>query len=372
MNIEIKGTYKKGFEKVIEVFKSHFDQGLELGASFCARMNGEDIINIYAGYADKQKTKPWEADSLPQYFSASKPIAAMTIALLHDRGYLNINDKISKLWPEFIVHGKDVTIAEAISHQAGVVGFTNEIDQKMWLDLDKSAEEIAKLEPLWEPTTRSGYHPLTFGYIANEIVQRVTFQTLGDFFASEIAEPLGLDFHFGLSEELLPRHVEFVSPREFPRLGEITPIKRAAFMTKWSYPPRTGKEALAAQIPSTNGFGTAEAVATLYGLFADNGIINGTRILSPSTMEEFTKSRIKNRDLVLDLNVNWAFGIMINDELIFGPVKETLGHSGRGGSCGFGDPINNLSASYVGNQHAAVIVGGKKAEALIQALYECL
>lgn len=372
MTIDINGYAAKGFEKVYDQFMAHFENGLEIGASLCVQIEGENVINLYAGYKDRNLQNPWQENSLVQFFSTSKPIAAIIIALLQDRGMLSFDDDIGNIWPEFEAHKKNVTIAEALSHQAGVCGFINEIDPLKWLELHEMAGMIANLEPLWIPKSASGYHPLTYGYIANEIVYRILGQDLSDVFKSDISKPLDIDFHFGIEGENLLRHVEFTPPRELPNMGQITPIKRAAFMTKWSAPPRSGTKALSAKIPSTNGFGTCEAVASLYGLFANDGFINGQEIISKSTMQDFTKSRIKGEDLVLGFDVNWAMGIMRNDNKVFGPNNETLGHAGRGGSCGFGDPNKRLSFAYATNKHSNAIIGDKRANALIDALYSSL
>ncbi len=372
MNFIIQGEFENGFEKLFDTFKSHFENDLEIGASVCVQIDGKNVVNLYGGFRDRNMHEPWRANDLVQFFSTSKPIAAIIIAMLQDRGMLLFDDDIANIWPEFTQKNKNVTIAEALSHQAGICGFIDEIDPIKWLDLHEMAQMIANLEPLWPPKSASGYHPMTYGYIANELVYRTLGKDLGEVFESDIAIPLDIDFHFGLSSENLKRHIGFVPPKLPPNLGEINPIRRAAFMTKWAAPPRLGAQALAAKIPSTNGFGTTEAVASLYGIFANDGKIKGQEIISKSTMDDFTKSRIKGNDLVIGIDINWAIGIMRNDFKIFGPNIETMGHAGRGGSCAFGDNKNRLSFAYATNKHSNAIIGDARANALIDALYSCL
>jgi CubicO group peptidase (beta-lactamase class C family) len=372
MTFEINGYVATGFEPVMEKFKSHFEAGLEHGASFCAQIEGENVINLWGGFADKGKSRKWEKDSLVQFFSATKPMAALAIAMLQDRGFLALDDNIGDLWPEFLANGKEVTIAQALSHQAGVCGFINEFNPIDWLDLHKTAELIAKLEPLWQPKTASGYHPMNYGYIANEICYRVLGRDLHEIFHSDISNALDVDFHIGLPAELQNRHVEFMPPKTPPNMGDITIQKRAAFLTKWAAPPRIGAQAMAANIISTNGFGTTEALASLYGVFANDGFIKGQEIISKSTMHDLTKSRIKGMDLVIGKEIDWACGVMRNTTKTFGPSDVTMGHAGRGGACGFGDAKNRLSVAYAPNQHSNAIIGDARANALIATLYSCL
>ena len=372
MTFEIDGFVAKGFEPVYEQFKKHFEESKENGASFCAQIEGENVVNLWGGFADRNKTKKWQKDSLVQFFSTTKPMAAIVIAMLQDRGFLHFDDPIADLWHEFTQHGKDVSIAQALSHQAGVCGFIDEFDPANWLDLHKTAELIAQLEPLWPPLSASGYHPMNYGYIANELCYRVLGQDLGDVFHADITKPLDIDFQIGLPIELQSRHVEFTPPKEPPNMGQMNPMKRAAFMTKWAAPPRIGAQALVAKIPSTNGFGTCEAMASLYGIFANDGFIKGQEIISKSTLDDLTKSRIYGDDLVLNFKVDWAAGVMRNTTKTFGPSLETMGHAGRGGSCGFGDKTKRLSVAYAPNKHSNAIVGDKRAKALTDVLYDCL
>ena len=371
MDTIINGFAAQGFDKITQQFKAHFDQGLEHGASLCIQIAGETVVDLWAGYADRAKTKLWQEHSLVQFFSATKPMSAVVLGMLQDRGFLNYDDAIAELWPEFTQYGKEVTIAEALSHQAGVCGLVEPMEQTEWLNLHGIAEKIANEKPLWVPKTASGYHPLTHGYIANELVYRVLGQDLADVFHSDITKPFDIEFYIGLPPELQDRYVQFLPPHEFPNMGEITLPKRVAFFRKWSVPPRTGIEALAAKIPSNNGFGTTRAMASLYGIFANNGHINGIELLSQDTMKDLATSRIRGEDLVLGREVEWATGIMLNTYGVFGPEPKTLGHAGRGGACTFGDPVRNISFAYAPSQHSNAILGDKRANALIDALYSC-
>lgn len=372
MNDLISGFVAKGFERVYDQFAQNFADDLELGASFCAQIEGETVVELYGGFKNRDRTELFNEQTLIPIFSTTKPIAAITLATLIDRGYLNFDDNIGILWPEFLANGKNISIAQALSHQAGVPGFANEIDGELWLNPPQMAEEIAKLEPLWTPRTQSGYHPLTWGYIIGELAHRADFRTLGHILKDDICAPNNIDFHIGLDESLHHRCAEIERPRDLPQLGQITPIKRAAFLTKWAAPNRGSTIWRKIEIPSANGHGNAKSVASLYGIFANNGKIGGHEILSKDAFEQLTRPRIHNDDLVLPFNIKWAAGVMYNSNRFYGPNENSFGHSGWGGSCGFGDPAQRVSAAYVMNRQSNSLMGDKRATTLIKALYDAL
>jgi CubicO group peptidase (beta-lactamase class C family) len=362
----------QGFEPVLAAFEANFAQDLELGAGFCALVEGEVVVDLVGGFADRAKTIAWTDQTLVPIYSTTKPIAAMVLARLQDQGALNFDDPIGWLWPEFTVHGKDVSIAQALSHQAGVPGFPEPIDPGLWLNPPALAAALAQLKPMWEPCTASGYHPLTYGYIAGELAMRAQGTTLGTQLRTQICAPLGLDFWIGLPDEYHSRCAEMSRPKAMAMLGPITEERRIAFMTPWSAPNRGGAEWRRAEIPSANGHGTARAVATLYGVFANGGKIGDTQVISPQTLADFTKSRIKGVDLVLPYEIEWAAGVMRNSNRIYGDNPATLAHSGWGGSGAFGDPDRRVSGAYVMNKQTPALLGDERAQRLWAALYSCL
>jgi CubicO group peptidase (beta-lactamase class C family) len=361
-----------GFEPVLEAFQRNFADGLELGAGFCALVEGEVVVDVVGGFADRTKTKPWTQDTLVPVYSTTKPIATLVIARLQDQGVLSFDDPIGWLWPEFTAHGKDVSIAQALSHQAGVPGFKEPIDPALWLNPPALAAALAELEPMWAPGSANGYHPLTFGYIIGELAQRAHGTSLGTQLREQVCAPLGLDFWIGLPDEHHTRCAEIARPNAAPNLGPVNEARRAAFLTRWAAPDRGGADWRRTEIPSANGHGTARAVAHLYSVFANDGRIGKTQVISPETMKEVTKTRIKGDDLVLPYHLDWAAGVMRNSNLIYGNNPNTLGHSGWGGSGAFGDPDRRVSAAYVMNKQTTALLGDERAGRLWQALYACL
>ena len=280
---------------------------------------------------------------------------------------------VADLWPEFANNGKDtITIADLVSHQAGLPGFVKPIDPALWLDPPACAAALAPLAPIWEPGTAHGYHPLTWGYLIGELVQRIADRSLGTILAEDLTDPADIDFRIGTPASEHDRVAEIMRPRALPDLGEINDATRAAFLTKWSSPDRGGAIWREIEIPSANGIGTATAVAKLYGIYAHDGHLDGKRVISEAAFDALTQSRVKGQDLVLLYVTEFAAGVMRNNLGIYGPNPDTLCHSGWGGSLALGDPDRRLSAAYVMNRQSNSLQGDPRATRLVQALYGCL
>jgi CubicO group peptidase (beta-lactamase class C family) len=263
-------------------------------------------------------------------------------------------------------------VAEALSHQAGVPGFAEPIDPQLWLDPPALSVELAKLSPMWSRGDGSGYHPLTWGYIAGELVRRVSKRSLGTILREDVCAPLGIDFWIGLPESEHGRCAELLKPKaptQFPHNNAET---RAAFMTPWAAAPRGTTAWRIAEIPSANGHGTAPGMARLYSAFAEKGRISETRVIAPVTWDELTRQRVAGEDRVLPGRVAFGAGVMRNPSLIYGPNPETLCHSGWGGSGAFGDPATGLAGAYIMNKQGTHLLEDARRSRIIDALYGCL
>jgi CubicO group peptidase (beta-lactamase class C family) len=230
------------------------------------------------------------------------------------------------------------------------------------------------MAPLWPPGTASGYHPITFGYLAGEIFRRVDGRTLGVALREDLAETLGLDLWIGLPDSEHARCVEMRRPTQMADLGEITPIKRAAFLTKWSSPAgRSTDEWRRAEIPSANGHATAAALARLMAILACDGVVDDRRLLSPGMAAEMSRTRIQGLDLVLPYRLAWGAGFMRSHGLgLYGPGEDSFGHSGWGGSCAFADPQGRVSGAYVMNRQSSLLIDDPRPRRLIEAAYAAL
>ena len=373
--VEIIGVVAPGFEQVTDVFARHFETGQELGARFTLCREGEVILDLWAGHADKGKTRPFDQTTLTPVFSTGKAVAALMIARLVDEGRLDYQQPVADVWPEFAAAGKaGVTVEQALSHQAGIAGLNGPMSLKDWYDWDGVCARIAAAEPLWPPGTAGGYHPVTVGFIAGEIFRRIDGRMMNVAVAEDLAAPFGLDLRIGLDAKDRPRVPEMERPKAFAKFGPMTDILSLAFFSPWSQPGGGDPgQARAAPIPSTNTHATAQALARLMSVMACGGQLAGKPFLSARTVRAAAEAKVRDRDLVLPFDIAWAAGFMRNEGLnIWGPGRETVGHAGWGGSCASADPETRLSGAYVLNRQSPHLIGDPRPKALIEAAYAAL
>ena len=373
--VEIRGVCPPRFAAVRDAFAANFAEGQELGARFCAAIEGEVVVDVMAGWVDRAKSLPFGPDTLTPVFSTTKALAALMIARLVSQGRLAYDQKVSEVWPEFAAAGKAaITVEQCLSHQDGLAAFTEPMDPALWFDWDAITAKIAAMAPLWPPGSASGYHPVIYGYVAGEIFRRVDGRTLGAALRQDLAQPLGLDLWIGLPDDEHGRVAQMQRPPAMPDLGPLTEIKRAAFLQPWSSPG--GRDSGAwrrAEIPSANGHATADALARLAAVFACDGRLDGYQVLAPGVAAQAARQRILGPDLVLPFTLAWGAGLLRNAPVsIYGPGSETAGHSGWGGSCLMADPELGVSAAYVMNRQSAHLIGDPRSRRLIDALYEGL
>lgn len=368
----IEGLCPPRFAAVRAAFEANFAAGLELGARFALAIEGEVVVDLIGGWADRAQTRRFGPDTLTPLFSTTKAVASLIIARLVGQGRLDYGQRVAELWPAFGQAGKDgLTVGEVLSHQGGLCGIVGPMDPAEWFDWDAICARLAAMAPLWPPGTASGYHPVTFGYLAGEIFRRVDGRSLGTALREDIAGPLGLDLWIGLPDSEHGRVSEMRRPPAMPELGPITEPKRLAFFTKWASPGGRGEAAWRrAEIPSANGHATAPALARLMTALATDGTLDGVRLLAPGVAAEAARQRIAGQDLVLPYEMSWGAGFIRNQGLwLYGPGRESFGHSGWGGSCAFADPDRGVSGAYVMNRQSAELIMDPRARRLIEAAY---
>jgi len=377
MSIEIHGLVAAGFEPVRDAFAQNFAEREELGAAFTLIQDGETLVDIHAGYRDRKASEPWSERTIVPVFSTGKAITALVVAWLVDQGRLDYDAPVVDIWPEFGQAGKDkVTLAQALSHQSGLPGYLEAMEPSDWFDRDLMEQRFAAMAPMWPLGEGSGYHPISYGVLADAVVRRADEKnrTVGAILREVICGPRNIDFHIGVPESDHSRAAEHVLPPRPPHLGSMNEQKAAAFLKPWSSPGRRGTAAWrSSELPAANGHGTAQAIARLMAPFATGGLLDGQPFVSGSTVEVALKSRVTGPDKVLPFDLSFGAGVMINrDSGAFGPEPLTVGHYGFGGSCGLADPVRGLSAAYVMNRQMDVLVGDARAIALIEAAYGCL
>lgn len=370
-------SVKPGFERVADAFIANFEDNLELGAQFCIYQKGELLIDLKGGWSDRAKTTPVKDDTLFSVFSSGKAPAALVIAHLADKDRLGYNQRVSTIWPEFAAHGKDeLSVAQVLSHQAGLSGISNpDWTGEDYYDWDKTCAELAGQDPLFPPGSASGYHPVTYGYLAGEIARRTDkdMRSLGRILREDLCAPNDIDVWIGLPESEHHRCSYMQKPRAMADLGEMNAATKAAFMSKAASPGgRSITEWRQAEFAGSNCQASAKGLAALMQMAVD-GNIGRTKYLAEDMQIALRESRISGDNLVLPFNIDFAAGVMRNaPNYFYGPNAETIGHSGWGGSCVFADPVTGLHGAYVMNRQENTLLGDIRPRRIIDALYDCL
>ena len=375
MSTEIHGPCDPRFGAVRDAFAANFAEGKELGARFAFSVDGEIVVDLWSGWADRKQTVPFDDHTLTIIFSTTKAVAATMIARLVEQGRLRWDQPVAEVWPAFAAKGKGaVTVEQMISHQAGLPGFVEQIDPKLWYEPATIAAMLAAKAPMWPPGSASGYHALTVGYLVGELFRRVDGRSLGTALREDIAGPAGLDLWIGLPDSEHGRCSELKPPTAMAQFGEVTDPRRAAFLSPWAGPSgRRGEDWRRIEVPSANGHATAEALARFMGALATDGTLGGVHVLSNAGVRELGRERIRGQDLVLPFEISWGAGFMRNlPDHFFGPGEATIGHSGWGGSCAFADPERRVAGAYVMNRQDIHLIGDPRSRRLIEAAYASL
>ena len=377
--MHIEGSVAAGFEPVRRAFAYNFERDdayRELGASLAVYRGGELIVDLYAGWRDEAHTIPWTRDTLVNIWSATKGVAAIAVAALVARGQLHYDARVTDYWPEYGQNGKgDTTVAQLMSHQAGLPGFVEPTPLTDFYDWTTVTERLARQAPMWKPGEKNSYHAMTFGFLAGELVRRASGQSVGQFLAHEIAGPLDADVFIGLpdSEE---HRVSPLVPSKLQRDFDLATAPKEAVIavTNPLMAPTLPNDRAwrAAQIPAGNGHATALGLAKIYGAVANKGELNGVRLLDEATIASLSKLQTDRPDILLGAPVYWRAGLSGNVEHMYGPDPETLGHSGWGGSFGCFNAQRGIGIGYVLNQMGDRTIGDPRGSLLCETIFGCL
>ncbi|MDQ8703806.1 serine hydrolase domain-containing protein [Streptomyces sp. LHD-70] len=382
---QIEGRCDERFAGVRAAFEANFRDRDELGAAVTVQVGGETVVDLWGGWADPGRTRPWRRDTLVNVWSTTKGPTALCAHVLADRGLLDLDAPVAAYWPEFAAAGKSaVLVRHLLSHRAGLAGLREPHSPAELYDWELTTARLAAMEPLWEPGTRSGYHAMTYGHLVGEVIRRITGLLPGEFLRREITGPLGIDFTIGLAEKDAHRAAELAhSPvpdrsERAAAFAQLTPTALAALAN----PPVGAAQAnspewRAAHIPAANGHGTARAVAELYGIFARRGRSGDHRVLSPEAVERARQGQGSCRDLVLgagfDRDTELALGLWLSGpSASYGPNPRAFGHDGFGGSCGLADPEAEIGLGYVMNRMGPHLADDPRKMTLIDAVYKAL
>src|SRR5688572_19378897 len=381
---DVHGRVSPGFEGVRDAFSDNFAHRGELGGACCAYQHGEKVVDLWGGIRNQKTGEPWEHDTMVIIYSATKGLAAMTLALAHSRGWLDFDRPVASYWPDFGQHGKGaITVRQLLAHQGGLFVLDEPVTRELVADLDRLAVVLARQKPRWEPGTRQAYHGITLGFYESELLRRLDplHRSLGQFFQDEIATALGLDVYIRLPESIPDTRLATISRPSAIQMATGFPLR---FMfeifnrhsninraLEGSALPHDERRIYARdlEVPSGGGVGTARAIARAYSAFAtgdDLGLKNDTlsQLAAPATpsVNGFYDECMKGQ-------AQFSLGFMKPSASIPFGSPSSFGSPGAGGAMGFADPDMKIGYGYVTSQMGTTLTGDPRDLALRNAIY---
>ena len=339
---DLQGSYDELFAAPATLLGKLLDDG-DTGGSVAVFVDGEPVVDVWGGFADAGRTTAWQRDTITNVWSVTKTMTALCALILADRGQLDLDAPVARYWPEFAAAGKDkVLVRHLLGHTAGLPDWTGPVEELY--DWPSATARLAACAPQWEPGTEAGYHSLTQGFLVGEVIRRVTGQSVGDFFAAEVAQPLQADFHLGLPAADDLRVALTVPPpgqdEEYTastgRGGPVPPS--TAIRIRDGNSPAWRR----AQIPAASGYGNARSVALVQSVLACGGTMRGHRLLSPAGCDRAREVQFDGVDRILGRKMRWGLG--------YGLFGDTLGWGGWGGAIVMAEPSAKMVVAYVTSQ----------------------
>jgi CubicO group peptidase (beta-lactamase class C family) len=375
---EVMGTCDARFAPLRDALAEQLERD-ELGASIVLDIDGETVVDIWGGWCDSQRRRPWERDTITNVWSTTKTVTNLAALMLVDRGLIDAYAPVADYWPEFAASGKEaIEVRHILSHTSGVSGWDAPFAVEDMYDWTLSTERLAAQAPWWEPGTASGYHANNQGHLVGEIVRRVTGLPLKRFVAEEIAGPLGADFQIGAAEDDWPRIAPVVPPPPLPIDLASLPPESPMYKT-FTGPVADAAHANTAawrqaDLGALNGHANARSVARIIKALSLGGIVEGTRLLSPETIELIFDEQSHGTDLVLGVPLRFGIGYALpeTETVPYVPQGRCCYWGGWGGSEIIADLDRRVTLAYMMNNMAPGIIGSDRSEAYVRAAYACL
>lgn len=385
----INGFVTPGYDAVRAAFAANFTEHDDIGAAVCVYRDGHPVLDLWGGSADPRTDRAWESDTTQLVYSATKGVTATAAHLLAQRGQLDLDAPVARYWPEFAAEGKsEIPVRWLLTHQAGLAALDKPVALADALAWQPIVDAFAVQLPNWTPGTAHGYHGRSFGWLVGEVVRRVTGRTVGQYVAEEIAGPFDIDFVIGVPDAERHRVSRLIfAPKPGPRavpIGQCTAepqdsiaalqdpnslANRAFELTEPADMDFNSPATQAAQIPSSNGIGTARGLARLYAALI--GEVDGNRLLTAEATEAAAYPRADGIDQVLMMPTRFSTGFMLPTERLLLGGPDSFGHTGRGGSLAYADPVRGIAFAYVTN-HIIEGVPDLRGPSLVEALNTAL
>lgn len=370
---DVQGSYDEVFAAVPSVLGGLLDGG-DAGGSVAVFVDGDPVVDVWGGFADAERTVPWERDTITNVWSVTKTMTALCALILADRGEIDLYAPVARYWPEFAAEGKaDIRVKQLLGHTSGLCGWAEPMTLRDIYDWEKATTLLARQAPMWKPGRVSGYHGFNQGHLVGEVVRRVTGKMLGTFLAEDVAGPLGVGdlYYIGTPEEADPRVSLLIQgqPNDLPT-GEF--FHDRSLHNPHAKPTDTWTVAWRrADLGALNGHGNARGIATLQSVLACGGA-NGVRLMSEAGRERVLEPQSEGADLVLGLPADWGMGYSLAGSFIGAPaMARTAFWGGNGGSLSFVDLDARMAIGFAPNRWLGgdFVVSMARARNIVQAVY---
>jgi CubicO group peptidase (beta-lactamase class C family) len=361
-----EATVDRIWKAGVDLYRSGVHPALQL----CVRRNGHVVLNRAIGHSrGNGPTDPRDAPKVQVspdtpfcVYSTSKSVTALVVHMLHERGALDIEDRIVKYIPDYGQHGKDeITIAHVLSHRAGVAQIPPHV-----MELDNLAnrelliEALSGVKPSSQPGKMLAYHAVSGGFILGEVVRVATGKDIRTVLAEEILEPLGFRWmNYGVASEDVdqvgPAYV--TGPRLLPPLSTLVtralgqPLDRVIEISN-------DARFLTGIVPSANVVTNAEELSRFFEIFRRGGELDGVRVMEPETLRRaLTEQSRMEIDFSLVFPTRFAYGLMLGAQVVslLGlDTQQAFGHLGLINIMGWADPERGVAAGLVTSGKAIV------------------
>lgn len=372
----VAGDCYPRFDAVRRAFVENFTNWGEHGAAVAVTLDAAPVVDLWGGFADAGRTRPWQRDTLVCMMSVAKGIIALCTHMLADRGQIDLDAPVARYWPAFSANGKDtLPVRYLLDHRAGLPVIEKPLPAGAIYKWNMMTQALAEQRPLFAPGSDRADQPVTMGFLVGELIRRVTGMMPGQFLQREVAEPLEVDYHIGLPMVHHERCAEFITAIEgsFFDAPDPTSLRARALA---QLPPTVFNDAefRSAEIPAINGHGTARGVARLYGVLAAGGEANGIRLLSGEALVRATAEQWRGSELLSGRERRMALGFALNlaSFVPMGPNPRSFGHAGAGGAIGFADPDARIGFAYAPNRMHSGMSVSPRLQRLVDAVFSCL
>ena len=370
------GEFNKKFENTYELFKKNLENDEEVGASFAVYQNGEVLVNLYGGYRDRDKKNKWDQNTIVNIHSTSKGIVAMIVAKLIDENKLDLEKNVADYWPEFANGGKEsIKVKTLLSHQAGMYGWRQPIDETDFYKWDYVVDLLANQEPYHKADEKICYHPKTIGFLVGELIKRVTNKSVGKNLEELLNSPLETNCFIGTPSAYHDNIAELISSESLRKAFSDPTNVDEYLITAFLNPANRTKTANTAEwrlaeIPAMNCHSNSGSLAKIYDFFLSH---LSNKFISSNTFETLTTVAVSGDDHVMKSPMQWSHaGYSVGGGKLFGKSSKAFGHTGWGGSMAFGDPENGISCAYTMNLLPGSMLGDQRALKLVETIYDAL